>query len=329
MRRREFIAGVGAVVTWPLQAAAQQSAVPVVGFLNPGRPAATADDYDFTAVVRSGLADAGYTVGRNVAVEYRWASDNLDRLPALAADLVRMRVAVIVTIGTPAAVAAKAASTSIPIVFAVGSNPVEAGLVASLNWPGGNLTGISILTAEVTAKRLELLHELLPAAKLLAYLANPRTRGFADAEKIELETAAHLLGVNLLQLNASDLSDFEPAFATLVREQAKGLVVGGDVLFLAGSAQLAALADRHEVPAIYSNREAVPLGGLMSYGTVRSEVDRQVGIYAGRVLGGERPGDLPVQQATKMQLALNMKTVKALGLTFPLPLLGRADEVIE
>jgi putative tryptophan/tyrosine transport system substrate-binding protein len=172
MRRREFIAGVGAVATWPLQAAAQQSAVPVVGSLNPGRPAAAADDYDFTAMVRGGLADAGCTVGRNVAVEYRWAEDNLDRLPDLAADLVRMRVAVIVTVGTPAAVAAKAASTSIPIVFAVGSNPVEAGLVASLNRPGGNLTGISILSAEVAAKRLELLHELLPAAKLLAYLAN-------------------------------------------------------------------------------------------------------------------------------------------------------------
>jgi putative tryptophan/tyrosine transport system substrate-binding protein len=328
MRRREFIAGLGAAA-WPLVARAQQGAIPVVGFLNPGRPGGTADDYDFTAVVRSGLADAGYTIGRNVAVEYRWAEDNLDRLPAFAADLVRMRVAVIVTVGTPAAVAAKAASTSIPIVFAVGSNPVEAGLVASLNRPGGNLTGISILAAEVAAKRLELLHELLPAAKLLAYLANPHTRGFADAEKMELETAAHLLGVNLLQLNASDPSDFEPAFATLVREQAKGLVVGGDVLFLTGSAQLAALADRHTVPAIYSDREAVPLGGLMSYGTVRSEADRQVGVYAGRVLSGERPVDLPVQQVTKMQLALNMKTAKALGLTFPLTLLGRADEVIE
>jgi putative ABC transport system substrate-binding protein len=327
MKRRTFIAGLGSAAAWSVGAPAQQAAVPVVGFLNQGRSATPMDD--FITAVHRGLSEAGYTIGRNVAAEYRWAEDQLDRLPSLAADLVRARVAVIVAAGTAATLAAKAASTFTPVVFAVGTNPVEAGLVTTLNRPGGNLTGVSLLIAAVAAKRLELLKELLPGEKLLAYLANPRTRGFAEAEKMELEAAAHLLGVNLLILNASNPTDFEPALATLVRERASGLVVGGDILFIRTSGELAALIDRLKVPAIYPNREAVPAGGLMSYGTDRSQGDRQVGVYAGRILRGERPADLPVQQVTKMQLTLNMKVAKALGLTFPLSLLGRADEVIE
>jgi len=311
----------------PFAARAQQSAVPVIGFLNPGSPSKQPDG--FITAVRRGLSETGYIIDRNAAAEYRWAEDHTDRLPDLAADLVHRRVAVIVTGGTAATVAAKAASNSIPIVFAVGSNPVEAGLVASLNRPGGNLTGISVLIAAVAAKRLELLHELLPAATLFAYLANPSTRGFADAEKTELQGAARTLKVNLLTLSASDPSEFDRAFATLVQEQANGLVVGGDILFITAAGQLAVLASHHNVPAIYSNREAVPGGGLMSYGTDRPDADRQVGVYVGRILKGEEPADLPVQQVTKMQLALNLKTAKTLGITFPVALLGRADEVIE
>jgi putative tryptophan/tyrosine transport system substrate-binding protein len=327
MRRREFIVGLGATATSPLATRAQQPAMPVIGFLQPGSPATSPGA--FVTAVHRGLSETGYVEGQNLAVEYRWAEDRLDRLPGLATDLVRRPVAVIVTAGTAAAFAAKAATNSIPIVFVIGSDAVETGLVASLNRPGGNLTGISILFAAMAAKRLELLHELLPAATLFAYLVNPSTHGFAEAETRELQVAARALGVKLLILNASDQSELETAFATLVREKADGLVVGGDILFIDQSGQLAALATRHKVPAMYPNHEATVAGGLMSYGTDRPVANRQVGIYAGRILKGEKPAELPVQQVTKIPLTINLKTAKALGLTIPELIMVRADTVIE
>jgi putative tryptophan/tyrosine transport system substrate-binding protein len=326
MRRRDFIAGFGSTAAWPVVAKGQQATIPVIGFLHEG----TLDTArKFVAEFHRGLSGTGYIENRNVAVQYRWAEEHSERLPGLASELVHRQVAVVVALTTPTALAAKAATNSIPIVFSIGSDPVEIGLVDNLNQPGGNLTGICTLNIAVAAKRLELLHELVPAATLIAYLVNPTNAVYAEAEVREAQIAAQTLGVHLLILKAGDPSEFEAAFATLVVERAGGLVVGGDALFFNHSDQLAALAARHAMPAIYRSRDTVAAGGLVSYGTDLGEAWRQAGVYAGRILKGEKPADLPVQLVTKVILAINTKTAKAIGLTFPLKLLGRADEVIE
>jgi putative ABC transport system substrate-binding protein len=327
MRRREFVTLLGgAALAWPLAARAQQPAMPVIGFLDNGSPGPS------TSGVRAflrGLNEAGFVEGRNVAVEYRWAEDQNDRLPALAADLVRRKVDVIVTpASTLAAFAAKEATTTIPIVFGVGFNPVELGLVASFNRPAGNLTGISRLAHDVATKRLELLHEMVSAAMSIAVLSNPANRAHA-AETRELQVAARVLGLRLLALNASSLSDIETAFAILVQQRVGGLLVSTDNLFSNLREQLATLAARHMVPAMYGYREYVAVGGLMSYGANWVDSFRQVGVYAGRILKGEKPADLPVQQSTKVELVINLTTAKALGLDVPAKVLALADEVIE
>jgi putative ABC transport system substrate-binding protein len=326
MKRRQFIAGLGSAAAWPLAARAQQTAMPKVGFFSvrtePGEP-------HLMAAFRQGLHEGGYVEGRNVEILYRWAEGHSDRLPPLAVDLVRRQVAVIATPdGTPTTLAAKAATQTIPIVFAVGGDPVELGLVQSLNRPGGNLTGVTPLTAEAASKPLELLHELVPASDLFAVLVNPINRPTA-LEARELQVAARVLGVRLLILDASSQSDIEAAFATLVRERAGALVITSDNFFLTQRDQIVALAARHAVPATQQYREFTAAGGLMSYGSSLTEMNRQVGVYTGRILNGEKPADLPVQRGTKIEFVINMKTAKALGLTFPITLLGRADEVIE
>jgi putative tryptophan/tyrosine transport system substrate-binding protein len=328
MRRREFIAGLGgAAAAWPLALRAQQPAMPVIGYLGAG----TLDtERETVAAFHRGLSETGYVEGRNVATEYRWAESHNDRLTGLTSELVRRKVAVIVAVaGGAGALAAKAAAKSIPIVFQVGFDPVAAGLVASLNRPGSNLTGIFVLNAAAVAKRLEQLHELVLAATTIAYLVNPTNPVFAEAEKRELQVAARTLGLRLLILNASDPSEFEGAFATLVRERAGGLVVSGDLLFFNHTHQLVALAARHAVPAIYGRRDYTVAGGLMSCGPDFYDTARQVGVYTSRILNGEKPADLPVQQSTKVELIINLKTAKALGLTVPQSILLRADEVIE
>jgi putative tryptophan/tyrosine transport system substrate-binding protein len=327
VRRREFIAGLGGAAAWPLAARAQQSSIPVIGYLDSG---SRTTGQEVVALVNRGLAEIGYVEGRNLAVEYRWAEDHYDRLPGLAADLVGRQVAVIVAPGsTPAALAAKAATNSIPIVFQIGNDPVEIGLVASLNRPGGNVTGISFLNKTVAAKRLQLMHELVPAVTSIAALFNPSNAVGAETQTRELQAAARTLGVHLLILNASDESEFDAAFATLVGERAGGLLVGGDTLFFHHSNKLVALAARHRVPAMFPYREVTAAGGLMSYGGNITDLYRQVGSYTGRILRGEKPADLPVQQTTKFELVFNVKTAKALGLTIPETLLATADEVIE
>jgi putative ABC transport system substrate-binding protein len=326
MNRREFIAGLGGAVAWPLAARAQQVAMPVIGYLSDRRAEA---DAVILAAFRQGLGETGYIEHRNVAIEYRWAENTNARLPALVDDLIRRRVAVIATNGTPSVLAAKAATRTTPIVFMTGGNPVELGLVASLSRPGGNLTGVTLLALEVEAKRLELLRTLLPAGTSIAYLVNPTNAVFAETETRKLQVAARILGVRLLVLNASGPSEFEAAFATLVRERAGGLVVGGDAVFINARDQLFAYSARHALPAIFSYREDALAGGLMSYGVSLAEIFSLVGVYTGRILKGERPADLPVQQATRIQLTINLKTAKALGLTIPETLLATADEVIE
>ena len=300
--------------------------MPVIGFLHPASPEAAASD---VALFRKGLGEAGYVEGRNVAVEYRWAQGRNDQLPGLVADLVGRRVAVIAAISTPPALAAKAATSTIPIIFTTGADPVEAGLVASLNRPGGNLTGATTLGVELASKRLELIHELVPAANIIALLVNPGSRSNAETQSRDLQAAARILGLQLHVLNASTESDITAAFATLVQLRAGALVIGADGYFNTRSEQFAELALRYAVPTIFQYREFTAAGGLMSYGGSQTESYRQVGVYAGRILKGEKPGDLPVQQATKIELFINLKTAKALGLTVPLPLLTRADEVIE
>ena len=327
-KRREFITLLGgAAVAWPLAAWAQQTAIPVVGMLSAEWP----DQFtDRLRAFHEGLRETGYVDGRNLAIESRWAQGRNDQLPALAAELVRRQVSVIVTAGsTPAALAASAASTTIPIVFYIGANPVEAGLVTSLSRPGGNLTGVVTLNVEVAPKRLELLHVLVPTATIIAALVNPTTPILAEALTRDLRTAAHTLGVQLHVLHASSERDFDTVFASLVQLRAGGLVIGTDALFNSRSEELAALTIRHAIPAIYQFREFVSAGGLMSYGTTVVDTYRPLGLYTGRVLKGEKPAELPVQQATKVELIINMKAAKALGLTVPLSLLGRADEVIE
>ncbi len=327
MRRREFISLVGGGAVWPLAARAQQPAMPVIGFLG-------AESLDRWAgrvqAFHQGLSGNGYFEGRNVTIEYRWAAGQNDRLPTLAADFVRRRVNVIVApASTPAALAAKAATTTIPIVFYVGGDPVELGLVASLNRPGGNLTGVTTLASEVGPKRLELLHELLPAATNIGALVNPTSPDLGERFLRDLQAVAPTFGVQLQILQASTERELEKAFATLAQLRAGGLVIANNSFFSARMEQLVALASRHALPTVFQFREFAAAGGLMSYGADFVEACRQVGVYAGRILKGEKPADLPAQQATKAELIINLKTAKALGLTVPTALLVRADEVIE
>jgi len=327
MRRREFITLLGgATIAWPLAARAQQAALPVIGFLSSASP----DDYTIRLrAFRLGLKDAGYVEGQNVTVEYRWAEDQYSRLPLLAAELVRRKVNVIVAGGgTPSAVAAKAATATIPIIFAVAVDPVKTGFVANLKRPGGNLTGVTNLNVEVAQKRLELLHELLPTATVIAALVNP-TSALTEPFLQALQPAARALGVQLRVLQASTDRDLDAAFAKLVELRASALVISPDIFFNAHTEQLAALSLRHAMPTIFQQRTFVAAGGLLSYGSDESEYYRLVGIQAGKILKGEKPADLPVMQSTKVELMINLKTAKALGINVPLPLLGRADEVIE
>ena len=330
MKRREFITLLGsAAAAWPLAALAQQPAMPVVGFLNAASPDL------FAHVVRAfhlGLSETGYVEGRNVAIEYRWAENQYDRLPELAAELVRRRVSVITTgSSTLAALAAKAATTTLPIVFLMGSDPVQFGLVASLNRPGGNLTGITTLNLEMTPKRLQVLRELLPTTTIMAVLVNPTNApATVETEVRQVQAAAHTLGLQMVHvLQASTERDLDSAFSTLILRRAGGLVISADTFFSGKSVELAALASRHAVPTISPYRDFVTAGGLMSYGGSVTELYRLAGVYTGRILKGEQPADLPVQQVTKVQLAINLKTAKALGLTVPTSLIGRADETIE
>jgi ABC-type uncharacterized transport system substrate-binding protein len=324
--RREFIVALGGAAAWPLAAGAQQPAMPVVGFLGSESPDLFAGRL---RAFRQGLSETGHVEGNNVAIEYRWARGEYDRLPVLAGDLVRQSVTVMVATTTPALLAAKAATMTIPIVFLTGSDPVEVGLVASLNRPGGNMTGISNLTVETGAKQMELLHELVPAATLIALLVNPANPVLADALSRGLQTAARAIRQQILVVTASTESDLDTAFTTLVKRRVGALVVGNDPFFNSRPDQLVALAARHAMPAIYPYRELAVAGGLMSYGSNLADPYRLVGVYTGRILKGEKPADLPIQQSTKVEFVINLKTAKALGLTFPITLLGRADEVIE
>jgi putative ABC transport system substrate-binding protein len=324
MRRREFIAGLGAAV-WPTALRAQQAALPVIGFLN----GASAGGYaHLVAAFRQGLKETGYVEGQNVAIEFRWAEGQYDRVPAMAAELVRRQVAVIVA-NTPGNLAAKAATKTIPIVFTIAGDPVQAGLVASLARPGGNVTGATQLDLQIAPKLLELTHELVPAATVIAVLVNPTNPHTEDLVR-DLQAAARILGVQLHILHASAERDFDTVFASLDQLRAGALVFGSlDPFFLSRSERLAALALRHAVPAVSFDREFVAAGGLMGYAGSTPDMYRIAGVYTGRILKGEKPADLPVQQATKVEMFINMKTAKALGLTVPLTLLGRADEVIE
>jgi len=326
VRRREFIATLGgAALAWPLSARAQQPSMPVVGFLITRAPG---EDPEFLDAFRQGLAEAGYVVGQNVAIEYRFAENHYDRLAALAADLVRRRVAVIAGISL-AAQAAKAATTTIPIVFVAGTDPVELGLVANLNRPGGNITGVSILNLELGPKRLELLRAVIPTATMIALLVNPALPTRAETNVRDIERAADALGLQLHVLHASTDGELDTVFASFAQLRVGALVIGDDPFFSARSEQLGALALRHAVPAAFVYRSFAAAGGLLSYGASPMDAFRLVGVYTGRILKGEKPGDLPIQQATKVELVINLKTAKALGLTVPQSLLGRADEVIE
>jgi putative ABC transport system substrate-binding protein len=325
MRRREFIGLLGgAAAAWPVAARAQQAAMPMIGFLN----SASADGYaTATQAFRQGLKVTGYVEGENVAIEYRWAEGQYNRLPALAADLVRRKVDVI-TANTAAMLPARAATTTVPIVFSTGLDPVQLGLVASLSRPGGNITGVTSMNVEVGPKRLELLHEFVPAANVIGLLVNPNNAN-AQILSRDLQATARKLGLQLHVLHAGNERDFDGVFVALVQLRAGALVIGTDAFLTSHSEQLAALALRHAVPAIYQFPEFTAAGGLMSYGSSMMESNRIAGVYTGRILKGEKPADLPVQQITKVELIINLKTAKALGLTVPLPLLGRADEVIE
>jgi putative ABC transport system substrate-binding protein len=325
MRRREFIAALGSAAAWPLAVRAQQPGMPVIGFLSPQ----SADDTkNFTVAFLRSLKETGYVESQNVAVEYRWAENQFDRLPALAADLVRRRVAVIVAPGAAAALAAKAATTIIPIVFVVGGDPVALGLVASLNRPGANLTGGAVLTTEVSPKQLQLLRELIPDAALFGVLVDPASAA-TQSLIADLQAAARTLRLQLVVVTARTENDLETAFASLSQQRVGAVLVGGSPFYNRRMEQLATLAARHALPAIFQYREYPMAGGLMSYGSSLGYVYQQAGIYTGRILKGEKPADLPVEQATKLELVVNLKTAKALGLTIPETLLATADEVIQ
>ncbi len=323
--RREFIAALGgAAVAWPFAAGAQQPGMPVVGFL---RSTSAADSTQFVTAFHQGLKEAGFVEGQNVAIEYRWAENQLDRLPALVADLVRLPVAVIV-VNAPAAHVAKGATTTVPIVFVTGSDPVRDALVASLNRPGGNVTGVVFFSEVLGAKRLELLRQLVPKATTIGVLVNPNSPE-TEAERKDVQAAAQAIGQQLIILDVSSDHDIETAFATLAQRGAGALLVGSGPFLTSHREQLVALAARHALPATYSLREFVMAGGLMSYGTSITDAYRQVGIYTGRILKGEKPADLPVMQSTKFDFEINLKTAKTLGLTVPQSLLVAADELIE
>jgi putative ABC transport system substrate-binding protein len=326
IRRREFIAGLGNLAAWPVVARAQQPAMPEIGYLSPQ----SADDSykNVAAAFLQGLKESGYVEGQNVAVEFRWADNQFDRLPALVADLVRRRVAVIVAIGATAARAAKAATTTIPIVFGTGVDPVELGLVASLNRPGANVTGIVNLAAEVAPKKLQLLRGLIPKAAVFGVVADPAV-STTPAAVADLQAAARTLGLQLVVVNARTDSDLETAFTTLSQRRVAAVLVTSSTLYNRRTGQLAALAARHALPAMFPYREYALAGGLMSYGGSFAYGYRQVGIYVGRILNGDKPADLPVVQPTKFDLVINLKTAKALGLTIPETLLAIADKVIE
>ena len=326
MKRREFITLLGgAAVAWPLAARAQQAAMPVVGYLDGGSPGTSAQ---VVAAIRKGLSETGYVEGRDVVIEYRWAEGNYNRLPVLVPDLVRRQVGVIIAMGTPVAFAAKAATSTIPIVFGGGIDPVQAGLVASLHRPGSNITGVTSMNAEIETKRLGLLHELLPRATRFAVLVNPNSP-LAESDIKNAQASAKAIGGQIEILTASTNREIDAAFASLVQRRAEALLIGPDVFFTNRRVQLATLAVRHGVPAIYSFREFAEAGGLMSYGTSNTDRDRQVGVYAGRILKGEKPEDLPILQPTKFEFVINLQTARTLGLEVPSTLLARADEVIE
>jgi putative ABC transport system substrate-binding protein len=327
MRRRDFIKAIAALpALCPLAARAQRPAMPVVGFVNTASPAG------YTAMANAfhqGLKDTGYADGQNVTIEYRWAEGHNELLPAIVADLVRRQVAVIAATSAPAALAAKAATMTIPIVFETGADPVTLGLVASLSHPGGNITGVTQTNVEIAPKRLQLLHEVIPAAKILGLLVNPNDGALAESYTREVQAAAGSLRLELPILNASTVSDFDGLFAKLFQLGAGGLVISGGAFLTNYSEQLAVLALRHAMPTIFQSREFALAGGLLSYGAAITEAYRLVGSYVGRILKGEKPDNLPVQRATKVAMYINLKTANALGIAVPLPLLGRADEVIE
>ena len=327
MRRRELLSLIGSTaLAWPFAARAQQSSLPVIGYMDTASASTTRH---LLAAFHEGLRTAGYDEGRNVAIEYRWPDGDYDKLPSLAADLVRRNVAVIATINTPTILAAKAATKTIPIVFAVGVDPIKFGLVESLNRPGGNLTGLTQLNVEIEAKQVQLLHDLAPSATIIAFLINPSSPAYSEAATESAQGAARVLGVRLLVLNATTPSDIETAFVTLAKERVRLLLVSGDSFLVAQRDQLVGLAAQHVVPTLYHRREFTAVGGLMSYGPSLPEAYYVVGDFTGRILNGKKPADIPVHQSTKFELVINVKTARALGLTMPATLLTIADEVIE
>jgi putative ABC transport system substrate-binding protein len=326
MRRREFISLLGGAATWPLAARAQQTATPLIGFLSLGW---RESDAPRLAGLRRGLSEAGYVEGTNLAVEYRWAENQFDRLPTLAGSLIQARVALIVTPGLTATLAARAATTTIPILFGVGADPVQIGLVASLNRPGGNLTGFNQLNSELGAKGLALLHELVPSARVIGFLENPGNPLIEELVKAHVLGAAPAIGVQIQVLKAGTEREIDAAFESLVYARTGALLVPNDFFFNSRIEQISTLSARHAIPVMHSSREFVVAGGLISYGASLSETYRPVGVYAGRILKGERPADLPVVQSTKLELVINLKAAKAFGLTVPDKLLALADEVIE
>jgi putative tryptophan/tyrosine transport system substrate-binding protein len=324
MQRRDFLGVLGGAVAWPIAARAQQSPMPVVGFLNSESP----DMY--AAMVKAfsyGLNEAGFIEGQNVAIEYRWANGQNDKLPAMAADLIGRQVTVIAA-NTSATLAARAATTTIPIVFSTSSDPVALGFVASLNRPGGNVTGVSNLNIQLAPKRLEVMHEFVPTAKIIALLVNPANPTVTEIELKSVQGAAHVLGLQIVVLNASSENDFGAAFATLVQQRASALVISAEASFT-NPTEILTLAAHYKIPTIYPNRDVPAAGGLISYATSVTDMYRLVGVQTGRILKGDKPADLPVQQSTKVELVINLKTAKALGLTIPVTLLARADEMIE